>query len=109
MLVADPEFWEGAFTVLDFVFDIRVASNPNPNQASVRYIENVTTSDGLNLGQPSASTEYPFSVTLSQHEHAIVEVDDDCKIRVWDQYGDDQEQVAVDVAVADLICATGGC
>lgn len=61
-------------------------------------------SDGTNFGLP-ASSEYPFGVTILQHEHALIDVDDDCKIVTWDQYGDDAEQTDVDDAVADLLCA----
>jgi hypothetical protein len=33
-----------------------------------------------------------------QHETALVTVNSDCQIEVWDQYGDDAEQQAVDEA-----------
>lgn len=98
------EFWTGAFSVADLSFDIRFTSNPSKNKASVRYVEKVVTSDGTNFGLDSSS-EYPFDVTILQHEHALIDVDDDCKISKWDQYGDNTEQTDVDVAVADLLCA----
>lgn len=103
--VDDAAFWAGAFAVVSIEFDIKFYSNPNPNQASVRYIENVTTTDGLSLGLAAPCTEYPFSFTILQHEHALVEVDNDCKIKKWDQYGDDAEQAAVDTTIASLTAA----
>lgn len=100
------DFWEGAFSVTSLSFDIRFTSNPEKNKASVRYVEKVVTSDGTNFGLV-ASSDYPFDVTIFQHEHALIDVDDDCKIVTWDQYGDNTEQTDVDVAVADLLCAIG--
>lgn len=73
----------------------------------MRYIETVTTTDGLSLGIP-ATFVYPFNVTILQHEHALVDVDDDCNFVLWDQYGDDQEQTDVEVVVADLLSCVGG-
>lgn len=101
--VDSAEFWTGAFSVVDLSFDIKFTSNPSKNLASVRYVELVVTDDGTNFGLPPSS-EYPFDVTMLQHEHALVTVDDDCKILEWNQYGDDREQTAVDVVVADLSC-----
>eukprot|EP00752_Nemacystus_decipiens_P018271 g16392.t2 len=103
--VSTAEFWEGAFAVVSLAFDIRFTSYPAKNMASVRYVEEVVSSDGTNFGLP-ASSEYPFSVTTLQHEHALVTLDDDCKIMKWDQYGDDMEQTDVDDVVADLLCET---
>ncbi|CAN0162248.1 unnamed protein product, partial [Scytosiphon promiscuus] len=101
--VSDPALWDGAFLLLDFAFDIKFSDNPGPNQASVRYVEKVVTTNGENLGQP-ASTTYPFGVSFDQHEHAIATVDDDCKLIKWDQYGDNKEQTDVDDAGAALSC-----
>ncbi|CAM9987724.1 unnamed protein product [Ectocarpus sp. 6 AP-2014] len=106
--VSEPDYWAGAFAVVDLSFDIKFTNNPSPNRASVRYIETVTTTDGLSLGVP-ATFEYPFNVTILQHEHVLVDVDDDCNFVLLDQYGDDQEQTDVEVVVADLLsCVSGG-
>ena len=72
---------------------------------SIRYEEIVTTASGYPLILDSPSTEYPFSQTFVQHEHALVTVEGDCKISLWDQYGDDMEQVDVETAAADLFKA----
>lgn len=65
--------------------------NAGPNMASVRYREIIKFTDGSNFGLP-ASSEYPWSYVRVQHEHALVTVDDECKIKTWDQYGDNKEQ-----------------
>ena len=84
--------------------------NIGTNKASIRYVETITTTDGANLGFTKAppSFEYPYSQVFIQHEHALVEVDNDCRIIMWDQYGDNKEQTdvddAVDIIVLDMIC-----
>ena len=50
---------------------------------------------------------YPWNATFVQHERALVTVDEHCKIVVWEQTGDDQEQVAVDDAVRAVLCSVG--
>lgn len=102
--VSSAEVWEGVFNLSDFTFDIRFINNPSKNRASIRYVQTVVTDDGSSYGLPS-STEYPFGVTFYQHEHAIIDVDDDCKLLLWDQYGDDKEQADMDAAVLDFLCA----
>ena len=62
----------------------------------------MTTANGYPLILDSPSIEYPFSQTFVQHEHALVTVDGDCKIALWDQYGDDMEQAVVENASVDL-------
>lgn len=75
----------------------------------MRYVETVTTSDGRSLGLPDPRFDYPFNVTVAQHEHAIAHVDDDCKFTFWGQYGDNKEQTDVDVVAANLLsCVSGG-
>lgn len=111
----DGQFWTGAFAFftfsLDYDFQENVASEPN--MASVRYVETVKTTDGSNLGFP-ARNAYPFGQTFIQYEHALVTVDDDCKMVLWDQYGDNQEQTDVidasDALIADpaIQCLFGG-
>ncbi len=43
-----------------------------------------------------------------QHEHALVTVDDDCRMILWDQYGDNKEQEnvedALDAVLAAVLC-----
>jgi len=97
--------WTGSFVTLDFVLDVNHVAEIGPNQISIRYEEIVTTASGYPLILDSPSTEYPFSQTFVQHEHALVTVEGDCKISLWDQYGDDMEQVDVETAAADLFKA----
>ncbi|MEM1010126.1 MAG: hypothetical protein AAGJ35_14110 [Myxococcota bacterium] len=82
-------FWTGAFFLLDFALKINHVAEIGPNQISIPYVETVTSTNGENLFLPYLE-DYPFSQTLDQHEHALVEVDDDCKIVLWDQYGDNK-------------------
>lgn len=96
-------FWTGAFRLMDFGLDINHAMEIGPNQISLRYVEIVNTTSGTDLFL-SPSTEYPFSQTFLQHEHALVTVDDDCKMVLWDQYGDNEEQDAVVDAVDVIVC-----
>ncbi|MEM9489769.1 MAG: hypothetical protein AAGC55_11525 [Myxococcota bacterium] len=80
-------FWVGTFFVLDFQLDIDHAEQVGENQVSLRYVETVAFNDGD---------------TFVQHEHALVTVDDDCKMVLWDQYGDNAEQEAVDDKADDI-------
>ena len=73
----DPvTYWTQAFLLvkLSLTFDHQL--NIGPNMASIRYIEGVEFTDGLNLGLP-ASDDYPFGAYYEQHEHALVTVDND--------------------------------
>lgn len=102
-------FWSNAFLQLNFAFSYHYTANIGPNRASVRYVEDVTFTDGSDFGLP-ASTEYPFGLNVLQYEHALVTVDDDCKIILWDQYGDNAEQDAVDdasFAMIEVLCTVG--
>lgn len=100
-------YWAGAFSLIDISFpSIDFQMNYGENQASIRYIEKVVMTDGSGFGLPS-STEYPFSQTYYQHEHALVTVDDDCKMIKWDQYGDNAEQDVVNKAANDILCMIG--
>lgn len=106
------EFWTNALLVLDFSFDVKFYNNPGPNQASVRYIQTVTTFDAAGFPDGMGGTsppiiDYPFSQTFYQHEDALIAVDDDCKLVTWDQYGDDKEQTDVAEANSALLCAIG--
>ena len=102
-------FWTFALQMSQLSFSFDHEANIGPNMASIRYIEGVQFSDGTVFGLP-ASDVYPFSTYFVQHEHALVTVDDDCKMTKWDQYGDDTEQNAVDdasFAVIGVLCAAG--
>lgn len=100
-------FWEEAFTLysnISFTFDHLM--NVGPNMASIRYIEFLKFTNGTTLGLP-ASSEFPWSYETMQHEHALVTVDDECKIKTWDQYGDNEQQInegAIAAIMAEL-CA----
>lgn len=96
-------FWTGAFVILDFILDINHVAHVGPNQVSIRYVEIVTTTNGSNLFLDESAV-YPFSQTFDQHEWALVTVDDDCKMIMWDQYGDNQEQIAVEEAADAVVC-----
>lgn len=100
------EFWAGAFSLVDLAFDINYEKNVGPNQASIRYVEIVTTTDGSVFGLPPSS-DYPFDQEFLQHEHALVTVDDECKMVLWDQYGDNKEQQSVDDAANAILCSIG--
>lgn len=88
--VPDEEFWQTAFLYVDQKYETKQISTIGENQVSYRYIRTTITSDGAALGLPP-SASYPFSETFIQHEHALVTVDDDCKVLVWDAYGGSQE------------------
>ncbi len=99
----DPaEYFEFLFQLgsLSFSFDHQV--NVGPNMASIRYVKGVQFTDGTAFGLP-ASDEYPFNTSYVQHEHALVTVDDDCKVLLWDQYGDNAEQDAVNENIDALV------
>ena len=58
---------------------------------------------------PPADT-FPWGSIFFQHEHALVTVDDDCKMILWDQYGDVAEQGAVNdasIAMIATLCGIG--
>ena len=98
----DEEFWTGLFIIQDLSFDVDFYGNPSPNLAAVRYIETVTTFDGSD-GTTPPITDYPFSQTFMQHEFALIDVDDDCKLLKWDQYGDNKERTDVIEATAAIL------
>ena len=79
-------------------------ANVGENMASIRYIDTMTFTDGVAFGLSEPSTEYPYSFSYSQWEHALVTVNDDCKIIIWDQTGDNQEQLHDTVDWWALMC-----
>jgi len=103
----DPAaFWQFALQMISISLDFNHEVNVGPNMASIRYIEGVQFTDGTAYGLP-ASEDYPFSTYYVQHEHALVTVNDDCKMTKWDQYGDNIEQNDVDNAsgaVVGVLC-----
>ncbi len=108
-VIDGADYWEGAFSLISIDFSYDHTVNIGPNMASIRYIEKVTFTDGTAFGLPPSS-EYPWSAKMDQHEHALVTVDDDCKMVLWDQYGDNAEQTAVDDASAAMVgdlCSKG--
>lgn len=80
-------FWLGTFLFIDFQLNIDHVVNVAENQVSLRYIETVTFNDGE---------------SFTQHEHALVTVNNSCKMVLWDQYGDNKEQQDVDDKAAQL-------
>lgn len=106
LFTVTEEFWTLSLLVLDFDFDVKFYKNLGSNQATVRYVQTVTTTDGVSVGAPS-STEYPFSYARDQHEHVIATLNDDCEVEKWDQYGDNQEQNDVFDATFAVICVIG--
>lgn len=101
--VTTADLWSVVFLAFDFSFDFKFFNNPNVNEASVRYVQTITTTDG----EPYGLEGYPFGQTLLQHEHVIVTVDNDCKLVNWDQYGDNKEQTDEGEVLNDLLCAIG--
>lgn len=70
-------FWLGTFYMIDFKLEFDHIAPVDDNQVSLRYVETVEFRDGE---------------VFTQHEHALVTVDDRCKMTRWDQYGDNKEQ-----------------
>lgn len=93
---------ETSFKFIRYVIDIEYQEELGPNLVGLGYVEKFTTSTGESFGL-APSKEYPFSQIFLQHEMAAVSVNDDCKITVWDQYGDDKEQQALDKVVSDML------
>lgn len=80
-------FWWGAFLFVDFKLDVDHIALVDDNQVSVRYVETVKFRDGDEF---------------LQHEHALVTLDNNCRLTLWDQYGDNQEQAVVDEKMKSL-------
>lgn len=99
-------YWTNAMKFSTFTTNVNYAENLGKNRAEIRYIENINMSDGSNFGL-SPSKIYPFSARFKQYEHALVTVDDDCKIILWDQYGDNKEQSDVEDAINAMISKVG--
>ncbi|CAM9344360.1 unnamed protein product, partial [Scytosiphon promiscuus] len=95
----DPVYWTNAVLSTNETFNVQFSSNPSPNLASVRYIQTVSTIEDASIGLVG----YPYGQNVTQYEHALVTVDDDCKMVKWDQYGDNQEQIDAD----ELLTALG--
>jgi len=53
----------------------------------LRFVEITIIATGTDLGM-LPSTTYLFGQTSVQREQALVAVDDDCELKLWDQYGD---------------------
>jgi len=100
------DFWLGTFMLVDIVMDYEVQENVAINQARLRYTETVTTTDGSDLGLP-ASNVFPWNQTFVQNEDAYITVNDDCKMTLWDQRGDDAEQREVERASNEILCSVG--
>ena len=96
--------WQGIFALADISLVTWNETNvvDQPNMASFHYNETTVMTDGQVFGL-EPSTEYPFSQTYLQTEHAFVTVDGECQIILWNQTGIDEEQVIVDTAFADLV------
>ena len=80
-------FWFSTFFFVSFDLDIDHAVKVADNQVSLRYVEEVRFKDGD---------------VFYQNEHALVTVNSRCKMTLWDQYGDDQEQIAVEEKADEL-------
>jgi len=91
-------YWSMAMKFSTFTLDYDYTKNIGRNKASVRYVETVQMSDGTEF-EMTPRNEYPFNQTIIQYEHALVTVDDSCKMTRWDQYGDNLEQSEVDDAM----------
>jgi hypothetical protein len=97
-------YWSGAFALVDLSLEYNHKINvlDSPNQASLRYVETVTMATGAEFGLEPCD-ESPWGETYLQYEHALVTVNDDCQMVLWDQYGDNEEQSAVDNAAATIL------
>lgn len=96
-------YWMGAFWFVDLQLDYNhQAILETPNMVSLRYVEVVNMTTGVEFGF-DACNEYPWGQSYLQHEHAIVTVNDDCQMILWDQYGDNQEQANVDNALDAIL------
>mmetsp|Transcript_58595 Transcript_58595/g.65551 ORF Transcript_58595/g.65551 Transcript_58595/m.65551 type:complete len:218 (+) Transcript_58595:77-730(+) len=93
-----PEFWGGAFFVVDLGLVYNFENQFDENRISIRYIESVRTLDVSNYFIPGLGNG-PTAKEIFQHEHALITVDGDCKMVEWDQYGDNKEQTDVGVFV----------
>jgi hypothetical protein len=105
-----PAFWTGAFTLVTFDLNIDFTSQDkrkDQQQVSIRYVESVVTTNGVNLGFPRPLSTFPFNQTFIQHEHAVVTVGCKCQMVEWDQYGDTAEQKAVTQVVDALVAVLG--
>jgi len=79
-VIDGADFWAGAFSLVKLSFSYDHLMNVGPNMASIRYKEIVDFPDGTSFGIPPSS-EYPWGFKVIQHEHALVTVDDECKIK----------------------------
>lgn len=86
-VIGGAAYWQGAFALLDFDLALKHVALVGPDQVSYRYVETLT---------------FVTGDVFKQHEHALVTLDHDCKILVWDQTGDNQEQKAVQDKVDEI-------
>jgi len=87
-VISGPEYWAGAFQLIDIDLDINHVARVSRDEISLRYVETVTFITGD---------------VFYQHEHALITVDEDCKMTLWDQYGDNAEQKAIDDKVIEIL------
>lgn len=77
-------YWTGGFVFADFAIDLNYAVfDELRNAVDLSYVETVTIDGQAYL----------------QHEQAFVTLNEQCKMTLWDQYGDVAEQEAVDNAI----------
>jgi hypothetical protein len=100
----EPYHWEDLFKLVDIDMTFDRQFLLNPTTVSLRYEKKIKTTDGSDFGA-RPSTRYPFSRTLTQHEHALVTVNDNCTITQWSQTGDNAEQFAADAINTEVRCA----
>lgn len=86
--VITPDYWEGAFMFVDLSLEINHSAVLDDSVVSLRYVETIAFTDGD---------------SFLQYEHAIVTIDDECRILIWDQYGDNREQLAIEEKVEDIL------
>lgn len=82
-------YWKYAFMYSDFTIDINHLMQIEEDRVSARYIERLDFVNGK---------------TIYQHEHALITVDKDCKIKLWDQYGDSTEQEVMIATLRAILC-----
>jgi len=99
-------YWSTAMKYSSFTTFVNYQANIGKNQAEIRYIENIKMDDGSSFGRSPSST-YPFRASFKQYEHALVTVDEDCRVLKWDQYGDNKEQSDVDDSINAMMAQVG--
>lgn len=99
--IETTNYWSSVFFLLDLRLDFDFMDHIDANRISLRYVESVKTADLSRQIVPGLGNG-PESQTIFQHEFVIVTVNSDCKMTMWDQYGDNIEQAAAGELVDEM-------